>query len=306
MSSPAPLPPPPELSPRPSDAFLLLEEPRSAPPVQEFAQCRAVGFSAAQQQPERFAQRLQGAQGDQTRLAPGGEGQQGEVGWQQQGLLSELTQPRERVGGGAVVQGQSVLCRQHPVQQGVVVGGWQQIPPGRPGGRGATAVPEAAAAWFALMAAATTAVAMCVMAGAARLMEQQQGPLAQGDGLHPLAQGSGQPGRLADGLLLAGAGDSEQHRIQFAVVQPLGPGRGGVKGQLRGGGRLHGSQQGEVERITSEAQAVAARRGVVMEGRVDGVSSLVSWSIGPSRLRSMGSGMRRQTVSDKQSLTDWG
>ena len=52
--------------------------------------------------------------------------------------------------------------------------------------------------------------------------------------------------------------------IQFAVVQPLGPGRGGVKGQLRGGGRQHG----QVEGITAEAQAVAARRGVVMEGRV--------------------------------------
>ena len=78
---------------------------------------------------------------------------------------------------------------------------------------------------------------------------------------------------MAGGLLLAGAGDSQQHRIQFAVVQPLGPCRGGVKGQLRGGGRQHGRQQGKVEGITAEAQAVAARRGVVMEGRVDGVSS---------------------------------
>ena len=109
---------------------------------------------------------------------------------------------------------------------------------------------------------------------------------------------------MAGGLLLAGAGDSQQHRIQFAVVQPLGPCRGGVKGQLRGGGRQHGRQQGKVEGITAEAQAVAARRGVVMEGRVDGVSSLVSWSIGPSRLQSIGSGLMRETVSDKQSLTD--
>jgi hypothetical protein len=241
--------------------------------VKEFAKFRAVGFSAAQQQPERFAERLQGAQGDQTRLAPGGEGEQGEVGRKQQGLLSQLAQPRERVGGGAMVQGQAVLCRQHPVQQGVVVLGRQQIPPRRPGGRGAVVVPEAAG-WVALMAAATTAVAVCVVGDGGRLMEQQQGPLAQGDGLHPLAQGTGQAGRLADGLLLAGAGDSEQHRIQFAVVQPLGPGCGGAKGQLRGGGRQHGRQQGQVEGITAEAQAAAARRGVVMEGRVDGVSSL--------------------------------
>ena len=144
------------------------------------------------------------------------------------------------------------------------------------------------------------------MAGAARLMKQQQGPLAQGDGLHLLAQGPGQPWRMASGLLLTGAGDSQQHGIEFAVMQALGPGRGGVKGQLGGGGRQYGRQQGEMEGITAEAQAVAARRGVVMEGRVDGVSSLVSWSIGPSRLRSMGSGMRRQTVSDKQSFQEEG
>jgi hypothetical protein len=49
---------------------------------------------------------------------------------------------------------------------------------------------------------------------------------------------------IAGGLLLAGAGDSQQHRILFAVVQPLGQGRGGVMGQLGGGGRQHGRQQG--------------------------------------------------------------
>ena len=46
--------------------------------------------------------------------------------------------------------------------------------------------------------------------------------------------------------------------MRFAIADGLllGPGRVGVKGQLRGGGRQHVSQQGQVE------------------GRVDGVSSL--------------------------------
>ena len=56
-----------------------------------------------------------------------------------------------------------------------------------------------------------------------------------------------------------GSGPSQNCRpVRFAIADGLllGPGRVGVKGQLRGGGRQHVRQQGQVE------------------GRVDGVISL--------------------------------
>jgi hypothetical protein len=87
-------------------------KPRPTPPLQQGVELWACAVAAAQQQPEGFAQWLQGLQRHQTRLTPGRGREQGEMGGQEQAVICQLLQPDLRLCGSAVLERKPVASRQ--------------------------------------------------------------------------------------------------------------------------------------------------------------------------------------------------
>lgn len=253
----------------------------TTPPLQQGRQLGGIGFAAAQQQPEGFAEGVERVQGLQAGSAPGREGEQGEMGWQQEGAQLQQGQPGRGITGGTAVQGQTGLAGEGGVQQGAVGSRRQQVAGGRAAGLGRCGVPVSVGRpWGCCRGPGSGPVS----GSAAGLMEQQQRPLAQADHLQPGCQGLGQWWRLTGGRVRAGASHAQQHQVQLIGQQLQAPLAGRMEGQLGGGVGPEGTEQGEVQGIAAQAQAMAQRVGLEGAGAVDGPCSRSGWVGSRTRL----------------------
>jgi hypothetical protein len=254
----------------------------TTPPLQQGQQLGVAGFATAQQQPEGFVQRLDGSQGVQACRGPGGEGEQGEVGRQQQGAQLQQGQPLRGIAGGTAVQGQTGLAGEGGVQQGAMGSRRQQVASGQAAGHGRRGVPASIGRPLGCCRGPSPGPA-------AELMEKQQRPLAQTDRLQPGCQGIGQWWRLTGGRVGAGASHAQQHQVQLAGQQPQTPLARRMECQLGGGVGSEGTEQGEVQGIAAQAQAMALWGGLEGAGPVDGPCSRSGW---------VGSGTRLSIAQD--------
>ena len=89
----------------------------AAPPLQQPRQLRTLLLPPAQQQPQRFDQRLQRMVQHQPRIAPSRQVKHRRVGGQKQPFAPQLLQPAAVIQIAAAVQRQPAFALQRPMQQ---------------------------------------------------------------------------------------------------------------------------------------------------------------------------------------------